>query len=74
MLTILLALILPFLMMLFFTKVSYSKIGALIVTLMVLIFALDGLQQTPVAIFAAVASIVIGFIVSSHVQKRNRGV
>jgi general stress protein CsbA len=74
MLTVLLALILPFIMMLFFTRVSYSKIGALMVTLMILIFAFNGLKQPILVIIAGVVSCVAGFIMALRIQKKNRGV
>lgn len=74
MLTVLLALTLPFIMMLFFTRVSYSKIGALMVTLMIVIFAFDGLNQSIPVIIAGSLSIVAGYILSLRIQKKNRGV
>lgn len=74
MLNIVLALILPFFMMIFFTRVSYSKVGALIVTLMVVIFAFNGLGQTIPGIIAGSVSIVAGFIASFKIQNKNRGV
>ncbi|QOY36977.1 DUF2198 family protein [Anaerobacillus isosaccharinicus] len=74
MLTVLLALTLPFIMMLFFTRVSYSKIGALMVTLMIVIFAFDGLNQSIPVIITGALSIVAGYIVSLRIQKKNRGV
>lgn len=74
MLNIVLALILPFFMMIFFTRVSYSKVGALIVTLMVVIFAFNGLGQTIPGIIAGSVSIIAGFIASFKIQNKNRGV
>jgi general stress protein CsbA len=74
MLNVLLALILPFFMMLFFTRVSYSKIGALLVTLMIVIFAFDGLKQTIPVIIAGSVSIAAGYWISLRIQKKNRGV
>ncbi len=74
MLNFLIALIVPFVMMLFFTKVSYSKIGALFVTLMIVIFAFNGLQQSVPTIIAGAVSIVAGYIASFRIQKKNRGV
>ncbi|MCT8140179.1 DUF2198 family protein [Anaerobacillus sp. CMMVII] len=74
MLTILLALTLPFIMMLFFTRVSYSKIGALMVTLMIVIFAFDGLHQSWPVIITGAISIVVGYIVSLRIQRKNKGV
>ncbi|RXJ01711.1 DUF2198 family protein [Anaerobacillus alkaliphilus] len=74
MLNIFLALILPFIMMLFFTRVSYSKVGALAVTLMVVIFAFNGLDQPIPVIVAGAISIAGGYIASLRIQKKNRGV
>lgn len=74
MLNLILALVLPFVMMLFFTRVSYSKIGALVVTLMVLIFAFDGLNQSVPAMITGAISTVAGFVMSFKIQKKNRGV
>lgn len=74
MLNFVLALIAPLIMMLFFTKVSYSRVGALIVTLMIVIFAFNGLQQSVPTILAGTVSLIAGFIASSRIQKKNRGV
>lgn len=74
MLNIILALVMPIVMMLFFTRVSYSKYGALIVTLMILFFAFDGLQQAIPVIVIGSLSTVVGFFTSFRIQKKNRGV
>jgi general stress protein CsbA len=74
MLNVLLALTLPFFMMLFFTRVSYSKFGALLVTLMIVIFAFDGLKQTIPVIIVGTVSIAAGYWMSLRIQKKNRGV
>lgn len=74
MLNVILAFILPFVMMLFFTRVSYSKLGALVVTLMIVIFAFNGLEQTLPTIFVGIVSIIGGFFASLKIEKKNRGV
>ncbi|WP_407639584.1 DUF2198 family protein [Anaerobacillus alkalidiazotrophicus] len=55
-----------------FTKVSYSKVGALFVTVMILIFGFSGLHQPPLMIIIGTVSVVVGFVFSSHIQKKNR--
>ncbi|WNF36555.1 DUF2198 family protein [Bacillaceae bacterium IKA-2] len=74
MVNVVLAFIFPFLMMIFFTRVSYSKVGALIVTLMIVIFAFNGLGQTIPVIIAGVVSIVAGIFASLKIETKNRGV
>lgn len=74
MLTVLLALLLPFAMMLFFTRVSYSKVGALFVTLMIVIFAFDGLNRSIPVMVAGAVSIIAGYMSSLRIQRKNKGV
>ena len=74
MLTIILALTMPFVMMLFFTRVSYSKVGALLVALMVLVFAFNGLEKPVYIIIIAIFSVVAGYVASMKIEKKNKGV
>ena len=57
-----LALVLPFILMIIGIRVAYSIIGAFVVTLMILIFGLQFYEKSWIVILIAVLSLVAGWI------------
>ncbi|MGO4888835.1 DUF2198 family protein [Anaerobacillus sp. MEB173] len=67
---VLIAIFFPFLLMLFLTRVSYNKYVSLAITIVVLIVAFDGFEQSPLVIGVGVLSTAAGFIGSSKLIKK----
>ncbi|WP_216831233.1 DUF2198 family protein [Alkalihalobacterium elongatum] len=69
MLQFFLAIGLPFLLMVVGTRISYSVIGALIVTLMIMIFAVQIHLMSWLAITFAIVSLIAGIRISLDLRK-----
>lgn len=69
----LLALLLPFTLMLVVTRVAFNIYGALIVTLMVLLFGLNFHEKSIIVNLIAIASLILGFIQSRKLLKKKPG-
>ena len=73
MLDIWLAVVLPFLLMVGGTRVTFSVLGASIVTCMVLLFALQFYEKPWYVIVIALISFTLGFVMARSVLKRKPG-
>lgn len=69
MLEILIALVFPFVNMLFITRVTYNKYVALFITIAILFVGFDAHTQTPIVIIIGAISTLAGFIGSIKLIK-----
>ncbi|MBU8908662.1 DUF2198 family protein [Desertibacillus haloalkaliphilus] len=73
MIDLLLALLLPFLLMVAVTRVTFSVYGALIVTAMVMLFAFDLYQKSIIVIIISIISLVGGWFAARKLLKKKPG-
>ncbi|WP_096202454.1 DUF2198 family protein [Bacillus sp. FJAT-45350] len=73
MIDLLLALVLPFILMWVVTRVAFSIVGALIVTVMILVFALQFHERSYLEIGLALASLTFGWIQSKKLLRKKPG-
>ncbi|WP_078555770.1 DUF2198 family protein [Bacillus alkalicellulosilyticus] len=73
MLDLILALILPFIIMVVVTRVAFSVIGAVIVSVMIMIFGIGVHEQSFLVIALALVSTVAGWFAAQKVLKKKPG-
>lgn len=69
MLEIIISLILPIFLILFFTRVTYNKIVSVILTVVLMLVAFDGLSKPIWLQITGIVGVVIGFLLSKRPLK-----
>jgi general stress protein CsbA len=70
MLEVIISLVLPILLILFFTRVTYSKLVSLVLTVVLMFVAFDGLSRSIWVQLAGLVGVLLGFYLSKKPFKK----